>query len=181
MNLAHLIGAAETANERALAARIAAPRPELDEKVRGLLAPYVRWCKETGVRWCPASPAVISAFIHSRAPTEKISAMLFAIEELHDQVGAPNPVQTAAVRSAILAVLGKKYDLPKDLCAAVRWTKDEKELLGKLGTDLQEIVCRRELNRNAALRRFMSDAGTYRDNSNQKETGNHESSLTQDT
>lgn len=162
MTLQQAIERTVSDNEKKLAARVSLPAPELDHQTRALLVPYMRWCREAGVKWCPAAPGVIAAFIHSRDPTEKICPMLFAIEELHDQVGAPNPVQTAAVRSAVQEVLGKRYELPKDLVSAVRWSSEEKELLTKLPPDIRDIVCRRELNRNAAVRRHMSEAAAYR-------------------
>jgi len=62
MNLAETIQTVQVKNEKAIAARFAAP-PELDAEAQIRLAPFITFCKERGIRYLPASPAGIALFI----------------------------------------------------------------------------------------------------------------------
>ena len=62
-NLAQAIAEAHSRNEQTLAARIAAPKPQLDSDALVCVRRFADWCCSKGVPFCPAQPATVAAYI----------------------------------------------------------------------------------------------------------------------
>src|SRR6185437_6029387 len=70
------------------------------------LEPFAKWCADHAVKTCPATPAVVAAFVDQLSYLgESILETLQAIELLHDHFGYANPVATAKVRAAVAKIV----------------------------------------------------------------------------
>jgi hypothetical protein len=136
-------------NETALAEQLAAPAAELDEGTKGHLLPFIEWATSANVRYCPALPTTVGAFIlaqsAARIPEKLILATVAAIECLHDSVGLPSPCATTPARFA----LSKLSAIP----APRSWDKQGQLLFAGLPLEVQSIIANREADRERTLRR----------------------------
>ena len=84
------------------------------------------------------------------APTlsDTILEQLSAIEALHDKFSLPNPVRTAAVRSAMETVV--KAAPPRS------WPKKDKAAFAMLPSDIQLILAKRQEQMDTEIRRLQS-------------------------
>jgi hypothetical protein len=167
MNLAQSIEAAHQQNEARLAARIAAPRLEIEDEGKRLLGRYISFCKQNGVRYLPSAPATVAAFIKSEhaagATPEMILKTLEAIEILHSQANAANPVACPAPRAALSEIM--KIEGPRS------WNKAERLVFAGLAPEVQAIILRHAQIDSNAVRRAQNEAAELRKslNSNQKD------------
>ena len=132
-------------NEAALAACFPSPAHELSDEMRALLAPFIGWCEAQRVRALPARPTTVAAFMQWQIdrgvqPFET----LLAIEALHILAGQANPVATPIVRGM---TEGASVVPPRS------WTKVEKEEFQLLPRHAQQVIARREQDRETNLRR----------------------------
>ena len=137
----------------------------LSDPERALLNPFIEWCRGMSVRHCPATPAVVATFVQEydwRGP-KIVVPMLQAIEALHDHHMLANPVATGVVRAAISDIFGDDLaDLISGFEAPKSWSKTEKKLFWILPKDIQQIVARREYQRDLAVKQAMNEAGNLR-------------------
>jgi hypothetical protein len=136
-------------NEAALSACFPSPAHELSDEMKALLAPFVRWCEQQRVRALPARPTTVAAFMQWQKdrgiqPFET----LLAIEALHILAGMANPVATPVVRAM---TEGASVVPPRS------WTRVEKEEFQLLPRHAQEVLVRRENDRERALRRGQNE------------------------
>ena len=130
--------------EDKLAAWFTAPAHELSDEMKALLVPYIRWCELNGVRALGARPATIAAYLtwEKDRGVEPFQTLL-AIEALHVFAGMANPVATPIVR----AVSGGGSVLsPRS------WSKVEKEEFQLIPRHMQQVIARREQDRETSLR-----------------------------
>ena len=167
MNLAQQIEAAHIRNEQNLAARIAAPRLELENEGKRLLGRFISFCKQNGVRYLPSAPATVAAFIKAEhaagATPEMILKTLAAIEILHSQANAANPVACPAPRAALSEIL--KIEGPRS------WNKAERLVFAGLPIEVRAIIERHAKIDSDAVKRTLNEAAELRKslNSNQKD------------
>jgi len=140
MNLAQAITEAQTKNEKDIASRIAAPKPMLDADVRSRINYFMHWCKQRGVRFLPAMPTTIAAFIdheHGNGISgEAILLSVQAVELLHGQdTSLPNPCATFVVRDALQKVL--------DVPTPRTWSKAEAPIWASLPIEVRAIISKR--------------------------------------
>jgi len=158
----------------------------LSDPERALLTPFIEWCRGLSVRHCPATPAVVAAFIQEydwRGP-KIVVPMLRAIEALHDHHMVANPVATNVVKAAVAEMFSDDLaDLIAGFEAPKSWSKTEKKMFWILPKDIQQIVARREFQREQVISQALSEAGNLRlkvaklesaakENSNTKEIEN---------
>jgi hypothetical protein len=164
MNLAQSIEAAHQQNEAKLAARIAAPRLEIEDEGKRLLGRFISFCKQNGVRYLPSAPATISAFIKAEytagATPEMILKTLEAIEIMHSQANAANPVACPAPRAALSEIM--KIEGPRS------WNKAERLVFASLPIEAQAIIERHAKLDSDAVRRAQNLHAKDRDPIDQK-------------
>jgi hypothetical protein len=148
LTLVTAIQLAQEKNEAALAQTAASFKTEIDMHLRH----FAGWCKQRGVRLCPAKPGTIAAFIRSEAaigvPQDRILAALRSIEQMHDQAAEPNPVACSMPRAELARIL--KVTAPRS------WPKAERPLFFSLPVEVQQIVARRAEQDSITLRRLQN-------------------------
>jgi hypothetical protein len=167
VNLAQAIAEAHSRNEQTLAARIAAPKPQLDSDALVCVRRFADWCKSRGVPFCPAQPATVAAYIgfenKEGANFQRIFETVRAIEQMHDAAGLSNPCATMAVRHE----LGNIYhiDAPRS------WPKADRALFNSLPLEIRAVIEKRAEQDSKVLRRLMNEVAEMRKslNSNQKD------------
>ena len=130
--------------EDKLAAWFTAPAHELSDEMKALLVPYIRWCELNGVRPLGARPTTIAAYLawEKDRGVEPFQTLL-AIEAWHLFAQMANPVATPIVRAINDGV---------SVVPPRSWSKVEKEEFQLLPSHIQEVVARREQNRETSLR-----------------------------
>jgi hypothetical protein len=165
-SLAAQIEQAHQSNEAKIAARIAAPRLELDDEGKRLLGGFVSFCKQNGLRYVPSAPATVAGFIRAEytagATPEMILKTLDAIEILHSQANAANPVACPAPRAALADIL--KIDGPRS------WTKAERLVFAGLPIEVQAIIQRHAKLDSDAVRRAQNQLAELRKSESKKGT-----------
>ena len=137
-------------NEAALASCFPRP-PELSNEAQQRVMPFVQFCEVQRVRALPAKPTSVAAFVHWQqdqgVPRQMICEILAAIESLHVAAAVGSPV-TAPV---VMATMGSTVEPPRS------WPIEDKERFMLLPLHVQEIVARREREREVALRRSQNE------------------------
>jgi hypothetical protein len=158
MTLAEQIELAHQSNEAKIAARIAAPRLEVDDEGKRLLSRFISFCKQNGVRYLPSAPSSIAAFVKAEytagATPEMILRTLDAIEVLHSQANAANPVACPAPRAALQEIL--KINPPRS------WSRVEGLMFAGLPIDVQRVIERHAKLDSDAVRRAQNEAAELR-------------------
>jgi hypothetical protein len=151
---AELIAALD-AGEAAMAAEltktIGPMQIELTDRVRMRLAEFVKWCGEYNVRACAAKPATVATWVlsHGHLGADAVMDTLSAIEALHNYHGLSLPTKSAIVCRALEQVF--KAEPPRS------WKSEEKLLFAALPQDIQQIIGRRERDRERELRRLQNE------------------------
>jgi hypothetical protein len=144
------IGDEKTAGE--FGRRISLPPLDLSADIRTHLDAFNRWAGQRHARRCPARPATVALFALSQndmgVAVDTILAQLNAIEAMHDKFSLPNPVRTAAVRSAMETVV--KADPPRS------WPKKDKAAFAMLPSDIRLILAKRQEKMDTEIRRLQS-------------------------
>jgi hypothetical protein len=143
--LAAKLNQGEAVLSAAIAEKIQPPAVELDDKTRALLKSFVDWCGARNVRYCPAKPATVAAYVFHQKDSAAILEILDAIEKLHDLHRLANPVQTAIVNVVLGHIL--KDEPPRS------WTKEERREWWLLPPTVKAAISRRERDRERELRR----------------------------
>jgi len=155
-------------NEAALAEKVTRPVAALSEGDQPILIPFAQWATQNRVRYCPAKPTTVAAFIAERAHLGEQVALdtAAAIARLHDVHGLSNPVATATVAAILDAIV--KCDPPRS------WPKEDKARFSLLPADIREVIGRRERERDRALRRQQNELrqGTAAESAKSKEATN---------
>ena len=138
-------------HEAALAETVARPTLTIPDADQPVLIPYAQWASQKRVRYCPAKPTTVAAFLAERAHLGEQVALdtAAAIAPLHDVHGLSNPVATATVRDVLAAIV--QTDPPR------AWPKEDKARFAMLPADIKEIIARREHERDRALRRQQNE------------------------
>src|SRR5262245_38915441 len=126
--------------------------PDLDDETRTNLKPFIEWASDNSVRFCPAKPHVLAAYILTQASTagdqQSLLQEVEAIDRLHQRHGLPSPVATTAARAALESVL--HIDPPRS------WRKSEKEAFVTMPVEVRAAVARREHEREVETRRLQN-------------------------
>jgi hypothetical protein len=160
MTLAEQIQTAQENNEQRIAAQIrpAVPKYYLDSEALMYLRHWAAYCKSVGVKFCPAMPSSVAAFIRTESaagvPAERIMAALEAIMKLHDNEGMPNPVSCAAPRNELLRILTPEP--PRS------WNRTEKLAWPLLPPEVQAALGRMEHEREKVIRRYQNEMAACR-------------------
>ena len=141
-------------NELEMASRLVVPNAEpLTKPEQDLLAVWVTWCSQRGVRHLPASPAVIATFVQEIAHRGEdfILSVLGAIRRMHvAHLNLGDPTQSRAVLFSLEQII--KTDL-----APRSWPAIEKTLWATLPAETRKIIARREAERENDFRRSQND------------------------
>jgi hypothetical protein len=142
--------AALDANEAAMAAEVAKTigptQIELTDRVRMRLAEFAKWAAQHNIRACAAKPATVAMWVlsHRHLGADAAMEMLAAVAAIHDYHGLSNPTQTAIVCRAIEAVF--KAEPPRS------WDREAKLLFATLPQTIQQVIGKRERDRERELR-----------------------------
>jgi hypothetical protein len=132
--------------------------PELAPGDTELLKPWLAFCKDRSIRYVPAKPWCVAAYLLDRhrggLVEQQILAELSAIACLHDKFGLANPVVTAPVNVA----LGRITQVP----TPYSWTKDEKRGFHTLPIVVRIAIGRRENERDKTLRNMQREVAELR-------------------
>src|SRR5215831_18424364 len=153
MNLAQSIEAAQANNEKRLASQVPALKLELDSEALLLLRHFAEWARARGVKFCPAAPASVAAFVRSEAaagvPPERILSAVRAIEAMHNNEGLANPVATGICRAELQRIL--KTEPPAS------WNKQEQLLWLDLPPEIQAVISQRDAQGRASVHRKLNE------------------------
>jgi hypothetical protein len=147
--------AAMARNEKEIAEKLAAitKAEPLTPDEMALCKSFMEWTKRKEVKYFPASPITIAAYLTDIAGHKTEDYLLdsiSALRRLHDQNGLANPCATFAVE-AILAVL-IKTEPPRS------WTKEDKLMFTTLPPSIKARIAKREHEREVSLRRAQNQA-----------------------
>jgi hypothetical protein len=120
-------------------------RPLVSAEQRRRLDYFQTWCAKQGVRSLPATPGTVAAYI-AAIPEIEIPDALDAIQAAHDYVAQSSPVGSFAVRSVLSARL-------TSIAPPRSFSKEDSFWFTVAPIELQQIVARRERERDTALRR----------------------------
>jgi hypothetical protein len=149
-------------NEKTLAVKLAEALPPLASELDGAtlrrLQVFVSFCNDNGIRYCPARPATVAAFILAQVGNgeiqDRVLELIAAIELLHDKHGLANPVATGIARRALGHV--SKIEPPRS------WLAHEKLLFLSLPPDIQAPITRRDNDREKVMRRLQNETAELR-------------------
>jgi hypothetical protein len=134
------------------------PQSPLADDVSGRWRLFETWAEANGVRSLPSKPSTIAAFIldQNKAGMDvtNLLAILDAVEQAHDSIGLSNPVRCALPRRALEQII--KAEPPRS------WPKEAKAEFSLLPPDIREIVAKREMERDTALRRAQNQIAEER-------------------
>jgi hypothetical protein len=86
---------------------------------------FASLCAKRGVRYFPASPTAVAAFVLAmlelREPGARIAEVLDVIAQAHDAAMLPNPVATGIVRAALSRISAEEANE-----APRRWSQSER-------------------------------------------------------
>jgi hypothetical protein len=144
-------------NETQLATSLSTVLPaksELDDETRALVRPFLDYCALVNVRYLPAKPTTVAAFVFkqfdSGVTPETILDQVSAIEALHDSFDSiANPVQTSPVRFALSEVT--VIEPPRS------WTKEQQAEFKTFPISAQKTIAAREKNREQHLRQKQNE------------------------
>jgi len=128
------------------------------------LNPFIRWCRQSGVRHCPAKPTTVAVFISEQEYRAEPVETLLAIERLHDIHNLPNPVTTAVVRAALASIID--FEPPRS------WSLQEKAKFIEIPAEAREIIARRTKQRETELRRVQNELAELRKKTNVESKNN---------
>lgn len=115
---------------------------------------FSAYCERESVRKLPAKPATVASYFIDAARMgvrpEEIFSVLEAISIAHDYHGLSSPVHTAATRAAIQQV-GGTTSPPRS------WSKEDTVCWPLLPQEVQRTICRRETERDVALKRKFNE------------------------
>src|SRR5262245_37572192 len=132
--------------------------PELDTPTREDLQPFLAWTTQASVRYAPAKPFVVAAYVDHLAATGISTATILrrvnAISALHDRYNLADPVRTTVVRTVLRDVVAGEP--PRS------WNKEEQKSFVQLPPEIQAAVARRERQREIELRRMQNELADLR-------------------
>jgi hypothetical protein len=152
------ISLAQEVNEKKIANEINAPKQKLDDtEALLMLRQFAGWCTSRGVKWLPAGPSTVAAFIRlqhaNRIAPGIIVRFLDAIQVAHDNSNFASPVYTTAVGQELTQIL--------EIKKTPRWPKAELPLFYSLPSGVQAIIARREEQNSTALRRLQNKVAAF--------------------
>lgn len=140
-------------DERVIAEEVSAvlgpPPPDTHRPER-----FMRWCEEQSLPWRPASPSVIAKFVLAFNKLGSVMDEIRAISAAHTAIGLPDPCASWQVSEALCRLT--KVEPPRS------WPAAEKTLFLMLPVELQKYLIPRERDRDATIRRLMSEADLLR-------------------
>ena len=141
-----------TRNENLLASQWQGQLPASSDPTGGMIGPFIAFCNERKVRYCPATPFTVAAYVEGLKGLGigGIPDLLQAVAELHDQCAHSNPVSTHPVRLAL-------EELATNTQAPRSWLKEEKQLSWPLPADVRIAIARRDQQRERELRRMQNE------------------------
>lgn len=159
--LANLIAQAKAQETAAAEAEIAScfpPPPQLSPEQQQKLIPFLAWCEQSKVHAVPARPTTCAAYAQYQqdmgVSRQVIAERLEAIAALHEAASWGNPTATSVVRTV---TGGSTIEAPRS------WTREERQnLWPQLPPDIQQVIARREHDRERTLRQAQNEAGELR-------------------
>jgi hypothetical protein len=139
------------ANEAAMLAEVAEAigptQVELTDRMRTRLTEWAKFCADRNVRACPAKPQTVAMWVlsHRHLGADAIMDMLAALDVLHDHHNLSLPTKSAIVCRALEQVF--KAEPPRS------WDRESKLLFATLPQTIQQIIGKRERDRERELRR----------------------------
>jgi hypothetical protein len=114
-------------------------------------------CAKNGVRYFPASPTAVAAFVLAmlelREPGARIAEVLDVIAQAHDAAMLPNPVATGIVRAALSRISAEEANEgPR------RWSQREKAEYWTLPPSVREVITRRDRERERTIAIALQEA-----------------------
>ncbi len=166
MSLAQQIELTRQRNEAKLAAEVSPPKPQLETDALLHVRHFADWCKSRAVKFCPALPTTVAAFVRSEAATgvqpEPILESVRAIEAIHDNGGLANPVATAAVRSELSRIV--QVEPPRS------WRKSDRLLFAALPPEVRAVISRRARQDEIALRSLQNQVAAQRKSTTERKS-----------
>jgi hypothetical protein len=124
------------------------PAPELDDQARADLQPFINWTTQKNVRYAPAKPYVVAAYLldqaASGASTWALLRRTSAISLLHNRYGLSDPTTTTPVHSVLTELVA--IEPPRS------WPADLKTEFKTFPIPAQKAIAAREQDRERALR-----------------------------
>ena len=139
--------------EYEIASRLGVPAPEpLTKPEHELLAVFIMWCEQRGVRYLPATPSVIATFVQEIAHRgdDFVLSVLAAIRRGHVNLNTADPTASRPVHFVLEKIL--KTDL-----APRSWPAIEKTLWATLPAPTRKIIARREAERENDFRQKQNE------------------------
>jgi hypothetical protein len=139
------------ANEAAMLAEVAEAigptQVELTDRHRSRLAEFAKWAGERQVRACAAKPQACAMWVlsHRHLGADAIMDTLASLDVLHHHHNLSLPTKSAIVCRALEQIF--RAEPPRS------WRPEEKLLFATLPQDVQQIIARRERDRERELRR----------------------------
>jgi hypothetical protein len=127
------------------------PSSSTPERARAL-ATFRSWCRENGVRHCPAQPEAVAQFVldHAAAGLEMLADAVAAISEAHSQLGLANPTATWMVANAMQRI--------GDVEPPRSWPKAFRGQFAELSVRLKRYIAKHDAERERVLRRAQNEA-----------------------
>ena len=144
-----------TRNEQAIVAAWKGDLPSGTDVNGRMIAPFVTFCMERKVRYCPANPYVVAAYLRWLMDMNVggIPDLLRGIEEVHAVNGLANPVQTFPVRELLSELASKEPPGPPPRS----WPKADQLLWAELPPAIRAVISKRDRERETALRRMQNE------------------------
>ena len=119
-------------------------------------AAFSAWCEERGVSALPARPASVALFVlqHRTMGLAELVELVDQIGAAHVATGMADPVSTYPVPAMLSRIA--QINPPRS------WPAEEKQRFLGLPYSLQTYVCKREGERDKALRRAQNEAADAR-------------------
>jgi hypothetical protein len=146
----------EAALATEVATKLQAPKVVLSDGEGAPLTVFVDWCRARSVRYCPARPFVVAAFLLAQAEAGGNAEDLLApIRKLHASYGLADPTFAPIVGAALERVTTIKP--PRS------WPPEDKALFATLPAPIRLRIETRETQRDTELRRRQNEYAGMRE------------------
>jgi hypothetical protein len=130
-------------NEQQTASSLGLPRVEPTKEQVAIWARLEQHAARRGVRSFPCTPALCADWLGT-VPDEGLEEACAAVQAISDSVGVSSPISSLAVRTVLERRL--RTECPRS------WTKQDRLAFASVPPEVRAILCRRENERDAALR-----------------------------
>ena len=158
ISLAQAVQRGQIQNEARVAEQINPPKLDISTDELKHWRRFKQWCAGTGVRFFPARPCSVAAWIENErlagCAAVAVEAGLRAIEIFHANANLANPVACSPPREELLKLIGTE--------APRSWSKSEWPLWATVPPEVRSIIKRRDLDSSRAVRKAQNEAGELR-------------------